>query len=52
MTNEIMGRVLAGVERSAVEAMTANLSAIKENLRQAIVERANTTDTDLEATYG
>ena len=50
-----MGRVLAGVDRAAVEAMTANLNIIKENVRQAIVGRAQVggeTETNLEAHYG
>jgi MarR family transcriptional regulator for hemolysin len=55
MTNEIMGRVLTGVDRNAIEAMTANLNTIKENLRQAIGGRTpagGDNDTDLEAHYG
>ena len=55
MTNEIMGRVLAGVDRAAVEAITANLNIIKENVRQAIGGRTQVggaTETDLEAHYG
>ena len=35
-----MERTLIGVDRNAVEAMTNQLAAIKENVRQAISERA------------
>ena len=40
LTSEIMERTLIGVDRNAVEAMTNQLAAIKENVRQAISERA------------
>ena len=41
VSNEMMARVLAGIQRSTVEDMTKHFSAIKENLRQAISERAH-----------
>jgi len=40
LTSEIMERTLTGVDRDAIEAMTRHLGAIKENVRQAITERA------------
>jgi MarR family transcriptional regulator for hemolysin len=54
LTSEIMARTLAGVDRNAVEAMTKHLSAIKENVRQAIIERAagESAQADMERHYG
>lgn len=46
ISNEMMTRVLTGVEHSAVEAMTKHFSSIKENLRQAISERAQGSDAE------
>lgn len=46
VSNEMMARVLAGVEHSAVKAMTKHFSGIKENLRQAISERAQGGDVE------
>jgi MarR family transcriptional regulator, transcriptional regulator for hemolysin len=38
--DELMGTALAGVEREAVEKMVGLLATVKENLRQAIQQRA------------
>jgi MarR family transcriptional regulator for hemolysin len=51
LTSEIMERTLRGVDRNAIAAMTAQLIDIKENVRQATLERAQT-DTELEPHYG
>jgi len=40
LTSQIMERTLSGVDLDAVQAMTTHLAAIKENVRQAITERA------------
>jgi MarR family transcriptional regulator for hemolysin len=40
LTSKIMERTLTGVDRATVEAMTGTLAEIKENVRQAISERA------------
>jgi MarR family transcriptional regulator for hemolysin len=40
LTSEIMERTLTGVDRATVEAMTGQLAIIKENVRQAIADRA------------
>jgi MarR family transcriptional regulator for hemolysin len=37
---EVMGTALAGVDRSAVEHMVAELATVKENLRHANAQRA------------
>jgi MarR family transcriptional regulator, transcriptional regulator for hemolysin len=37
---ELLGTALAGVERESVERIIADLSIVKENLRQAIQQRA------------
>jgi hypothetical protein len=49
-----MERILTGVDRAAVEAMTRHLAAIKENVRQAILERAagESAQADMERHYG
>jgi len=54
LTSEIMERILTGVDRAAVEAMTRHLAAIKENVRQAILERAagESAQADMERHYG
>ncbi len=53
LSTEMLARVLSGLERSTVEGMTGHLSAIKENVRQAIVERASGSHDDAEAqNYG
>ena len=54
LTNEVMDRTLTGVDRNAIDAMTKQLSAIKENVRQAIVERGAQTqsESEVEAHYG
>ena len=41
--DELMATALAGVEREAVERMVTQLAAVKENLRQAIQQRAAST---------
>jgi len=38
--DELMSTALAGVERDSVERMVAQLATVKENLRQAIAQRA------------
>lgn len=54
LISEIMGRILTGVDHAAVEAMTQHLAAIKENVRQAILERAagESAQADMERHYG
>lgn len=37
---DMMARVLVGVDRKAIEAMTTHFAGIKENIRQAIIDRA------------
>jgi MarR family transcriptional regulator, transcriptional regulator for hemolysin len=49
---ELMGTALAGVERESVEQMVAQLSVVKENLRQAIQQHRNAGDTAGERRYG
>lgn len=44
LTNQMMVRLLAGVERPAIEEMAGHLAGIKENLRQAISERAQNSE--------
>jgi MarR family transcriptional regulator for hemolysin len=51
LASEIMEQTLRGVDRDAIAAMTAQLIDIKENVRQATLERAQT-DTELEPYYG
>jgi MarR family transcriptional regulator, transcriptional regulator for hemolysin len=38
--DELMATALAGVERESIERMVAQLATVKENLRQAIAQRA------------
>ena len=55
LTNGLMSGALEGVERSALEGMTAHLTTIKENLRKSIVERAQadgSAEENLEQNYG
>jgi MarR family transcriptional regulator, transcriptional regulator for hemolysin len=51
VSTEMMAGVLTGIDRSAVEAMTRQLIGIKDNLRQAISERAQHGDSE-EQRYG
>jgi len=51
LTSEIMEHALQGIDRSTTAAMTAHLIEIKENVRQATLERAHTA-TELETHYG
>jgi MarR family transcriptional regulator, transcriptional regulator for hemolysin len=51
LSTQMMGRVLTGVERAAVESMTKQLAGIKENLRQATIERAHGGDDEAQR-YG
>jgi hypothetical protein len=46
-----MERTLQGIDRNSVAAMTEQLIEIKENVRQATLERAHTV-TELEPHYG
>jgi len=39
--DELMATALAGVERESIERMVAQLATVKENLRQAIAQRAS-----------
>jgi MarR family transcriptional regulator, transcriptional regulator for hemolysin len=48
---ELMATALAGVERDSVERMVAQLSIVKENLRQAIAQRP-AADAAAERRYG
>jgi MarR family transcriptional regulator, transcriptional regulator for hemolysin len=48
---ELMATALAGVERDSVERMVAQLSIVKENLRQAIAQRP-APDAAAERRYG
>jgi MarR family transcriptional regulator, transcriptional regulator for hemolysin len=48
---ELMATALAGVERDSVERMVAQLSIVKENLRQAIAQRP-AADAAAERHYG
>ncbi len=48
---ELMSTALAGVERESIERMVAQLGTVKENLRQAIHQRA-TADAAGERRYG
>lgn len=54
LTNELMDRTLRGVDRKTIDAMTQQLSAIKENVREAITERGAQTQSEIEveAQYG
>ncbi len=54
LTSEIMERTLTGVDRDAIGAMTRHLTAIKENVRQAITERAagESAEDKMEERYG
>jgi MarR family transcriptional regulator for hemolysin len=48
---DMIASAMAGIDRSAIEAMVTDLSAIKENLRQAIQDRAAGDETG-ERRYG
>jgi MarR family transcriptional regulator for hemolysin len=54
LTNGLMGGVLDGIERPAIENMTMHLAVIKENLRRAILDRSNadSAEENLEHHYG
>jgi len=51
LSTDMMTRVLEGVDRKAIEAMTGQFAGIKENIRRAIIERAQNADTE-EQRYG
>ena len=51
LSTDMMTRVLEGVDRKAIEAMTGQFAGIKENIRRAIIERAQNADAE-EQRYG
>ena len=51
LSTDMMTRVLEGVDRKAIEAMTGQFAGIKENIRRAIIERAQSADAE-EQRYG
>ncbi len=51
LSTELLSPVLAGFDRAAAEDMTKQLAVIKENLRQAILDRAHG-ESELERHYG
>jgi len=51
LSTDMMTRVLEGVDRKAIEAMTGQFAGIKENIRRAIIERAQNVDAE-EQRYG
>jgi MarR family transcriptional regulator for hemolysin len=50
LTNDLMATILAGIDRSQVENMVAQLAIAKENLRTAIQNRGE--EAELEHSYG
>jgi MarR family transcriptional regulator for hemolysin len=53
LSTEMLGHALTGLDRKTIEVMTSHLTTIKDNVRHAIVERAQSGDlTSEEQRYG